>query len=86
MHYIALNAKSSKQIHLITIMNIYVEDLTRKLFIAGKQSKDNADVIFNNVYNEIKSGKWTNLNGDVTVKLTDSTKKNVVIAEKQITF
>jgi hypothetical protein len=67
-------------------MNIYVEDLTRKLFIAGKQSKDNADVIFNNVYNEIKSGKWTNLNGNVTVKLTDSTKKNVVIAEKQITF
>lgn len=67
-------------------MNIYVEDLTRKLFIAGSKSKDEADVIFNNVYNEIKSGKWTHLNGNVKINLTDSTKKNVVIAEKQITF
>lgn len=66
-------------------MNIYVEDLTRKLFIAGNQSKDSADVIFNNVYNEIKSGKWTHLNGNVTINLTDGKKKSI-IEKKQITF
>lgn len=66
-------------------MDIYVEDVTRKLLIAGNQSKDNADVIVNTIYNEIKGGKWTHLNGNVTINLTDGKKKNV-IEKKQITF